>query len=263
MRTEENQFWWKIHNSKPEHVRDVIFNQRIPLDVNYRSIMNTGFLHEVCYKDGADALSLLLTYPNINVNIEDEEGDSPFAVCCFFGRNNCARVLLRDHRVILNEKDRCGRPPLWYSASSGHIDVINECIASGRDLDIENCTDGDLTVIEVAREERNIEIAKLLEKYKKTPAETIHLKRVETGWYEREAAERFALVIFLSDGLLEIKKYPMDKKTTRFFRIARRLPIEIQMVLCQRLVGSTGFLVLSKDSEVAFKELARKLLIFV
>ena len=68
----------------------------------------------------------------------------------------------------------------------------------------------------------------------------------------------FALVVFVSDGLLEIK----DTTTTaaRFFSIARRLPLELQMMLCHRVVGSAKEIISGKDSEVAFKELARRLL---
>ena len=67
----------------------------------------------------------------------------------------------------------------------------------------------------------------------------------------------FALVVFVSDGLLQIS----DTTTTaaRFFSIARRLPLELQMVLCHHVVGSAKEIIPGKDSEVAFKELARRL----
>jgi len=48
-------------------------------------------------------------------------------------------------------------------------------------------------------------------------------------------------------------------KRTRFFNIARQLPLELQMVLCLRQVGSAKEIIQGKDSEVAFKELARRL----
>ena len=48
-------------------------------------------------------------------------------------------------------------------------------------------------------------------------------------------------------------------RRTRFFNIARQLPLELQMVLCFRKVGSGGEIISGRESEVAFKELARKL----
>ena len=69
----------------------------------------------------------------------------------------------------------------------------------------------------------------------------------------------FALVVFVSDGLLEIKDTTTRTPAARFFSIARRLPLELQMMLCHRVVGSAKEIIPGKDSEVAFKELARKL----
>ena len=70
----------------------------------------------------------------------------------------------------------------------------------------------------------------------------------------------FALVVFVSDGLLEIKDTTTRTPAARFFSIARRLPLELQMMLCHRVVGSAKEIISGKDSEVAFKELARRLL---
>jgi len=54
------------------------------------------------------------------------------------------------------------------------------------------------------------------------------------------AAEVFAVIVFLCDGLLQIKTStnPPAGGATRFFVIATRLPLEVQMILCRRAVGS-------------------------
>jgi len=69
----------------------------------------------------------------------------------------------------------------------------------------------------------------------------------------------FALVVFVSDGLLQINDTTTSTPAARFFNIAAQLPLELQMVLCFRQVGSTKEIIPGKDSEVAFKELARRL----
>jgi len=75
------------------------------------------------------------------------------------------------------------------------------------------------------------------------------------------AAEMFALVVFVSDGLLKTKATGLKEgaKRTRFFNIARRLPLELQMVMCLRQVRSAQEIIPGKESEVAFKSLARRL----
>ena len=76
------------------------------------------------------------------------------------------------------------------------------------------------------------------------------------------AAEMFALVVFVSDGLLKTKATGVKAgaKRTRFFNIARQLPLELQMVMCFRKVESAKENIPGRESEVAFKSLAEILL---
>ena len=82
--------------------------------------------------------------------------------------------------------------------------------------------------------------------------------RVELGFVDELAAEMFALVVFFSDGLLQIRD-TTPSPAARFFNIASQLPLELQMVLCFRQVGSDKEIISGKDSELAFKELAWRL----
>jgi len=82
--------------------------------------------------------------------------------------------------------------------------------------------------------------------------------RVELGLLDELAAEMFALVVFVSDGLLQVNE-TTSTPAARFFRIATQLPLELQMVLCFRQVGSCKEIIPGKESEVAFKEPARRL----
>ena len=80
------------------------------------------------------------------------------------------------------------------------------------------------------------------------------------------AAELYAITVFLCDDLLYLKPaLPVTMIASgaaiRFFTIAKRLPMELQMILCHCAVGSKKQNILHKDSEPAFKSLARKLLL--
>ena len=48
-----------------------------------------------------------------------------------------------------------------------------------------------------------------------------------------------------------------DQKKLRFFRIVAKLPIELQMMICNRLFGLNKDLILTRSTEPAFKLLAR------
>jgi len=132
----------------------------------------------------------------------------------------------------------------------------------------------------------------LLKRFRENPVETRHQVRVEIGWYDEAAAEVFALVVFVSDGLLQVKTQPTDTTTLRarffgmldvarlltiglqstippptppltppaprFFTITSRLPLELQIVMCYRLVGSSREVMPGWHSEEAFKKLANR-----
>ena len=102
----------------------------------------------------------------------------------------------------------------------------------------------------------------LLERFLAIPAKTRYEVCVKLGVLNELVAEVFALTVFLCDDLLQLKPASLsaDVAATRFFTIAFQLPMELQMILCHRAVGSMKQNILSKDSEAAFKSLARILL---
>jgi len=165
--------------------------------------------------------------------------------------------MLKDSRVTVNEPDNNGHTPLWWAAYCGHSDVIKWWIASGREMDLGKPGDGRTDAIGVAKEKGRAVLVTLLERFKSDAAKTRHAMRVELGFFEELAAEMFALVVFVSDGLLQIKDTTTATPAARFFNIATLLPLELQMVLCFRL-RSGKEIISGKESEVAFKELARR-----
>jgi len=79
--------------------------------------------------------------------------------------------------------------------------------------------------------------------------------RVELGG--ELAAEMFAQVVFVSDGLLQVNDTTTPSPAARFFSIVKRLPLELQMLLCFRQVGSakeiipsTGFHEIGQEAHV-------------
>jgi len=123
-------------------------------------------------------------------------------------------------------------------------------------------TPGDIDMTDAiggAKKYGNTEVVTMLERFKSDTAQTRHAVRVELGLLDDLAAEMFALVVFGSDGLLQIKD-TTQSPAARFFSIASQLPLELQMVLCFRQVGSVKEIIPGKDSEAAFKELGTKLL---
>ena len=193
----------------------------------------------------------------------------PFLRGCENGRARAVSVLLKDH-VTLENNGQCS--PLWLASRYGHHEVIEWLVASGRDLgDIENKKGKDwdgkeYTALEIASKMNKTEVVPVLERFMANPTQTRYELRVKLGVLDEVAAEVFALTVFLCDDLLQLKPALTATTTasaaaTRFFIIASKLPMELQMIMCHRVIGSTKQNILQKDSEAAFKSLARILLV--
>jgi len=86
--------------------------------------------------------------------------------------------------------------------------------------------------------------------------------QLELGVVETLVARVFAVVIFVSDGLLQVRKsndLQAKSGAERFILTATRLPMELQMILCHRVYGSMRDNVRIRESEPAFRHLAKEL----
>ena len=181
-------------------------------------------LHYACLGNDrrSPAIPSLLAHPDIDVNVTDKNGCTAFYFACR-GNPSCVRELLKDSRVEVNEPTNYGRTPLWLAAFSAKLDVIKWWVASGREMDLGKPGDvGRTDAIGEGKKIRYAELVTLLERFKSDPTQTRQATRVELGWYDELAAERFALVVFVSDGLLQIKETTASP-AARYFSIARRL----------------------------------------
>jgi hypothetical protein len=96
----------------------------------------------------------------------------------------------------------------------------------------------------------------LLKAYIENNVETVQKLRQELNADTNDASDTFAIIVFLSDDLLKIV-HQGDQKTKRFMRTAMALPMELQMVLSNRLFEIPKDIISIKHSEVAFKKLAK------
>jgi hypothetical protein len=125
--------------------------------------------------------------------------------------------------------------------------------------------DGETTERFMRREKNCFLIAELLDSFEVNPAAVRAQLRTLPEIRDPYIGEVFSLVVFLSDDFLSLKPDTSDdgdnvdqnRKTKRFFVIARMLPMELQMVLCNRIFKSPKDLVLKKHSEPGFKKLAK------
>ena len=248
----------KIYEGKVEEVKEILRDHRT-IDVNRRdtSPFSRTYLYQACL-DGQDSVvALLLAHPDIDVNLKTQ-GSTPFLGACAYGGTASVRLLLRDSRVEVNEADFDGYTPLWYAAYYGYFDLIQWWIASGRDINLGEPRNVFTDAVGIARDKEKSEVVALLERFKENPEETRHEIRLKMGFYDELARELFALVVFVSDGLLQVAFGDQPSTpTARFFNLAAQLPLELQMVLCFRVAGSAKVNIPSNVIEVTFKDLVK------
>ena len=121
-----------------------------PVEIQFWAAAMNGRVSEVS--------SLLSDHPEINVNLKNRDGRTPFSLGCSSPEVFVVQELLKDPRVNTTLDDDCGRTPLWWASHDGNHEVIEWLIASGRDLgDVMNkkgkiSEDGeDYMTLEVAR----------------------------------------------------------------------------------------------------------------
>ena len=275
--------WKFIQAAKAAQVEEILslLKHNPSLDVNWEDYHGWTAFHYACIGNHVEVVKLLLGFPHLNVNGRTKDGRTPLIWCCELNRVAILQLLLKDARVDFTYSDTYGWTPLITASCYGCDPVIEWLIASGRDLgDVVNSTgrttgNEECTAIEVARREKKTKVVALLERFIANPAQTRCELRGKLGLLDEMSAEIFALVVFLCDDLLQFKPVPVLAPLAstnpaaataaiaaitgplQFFGIAIQLPMELQIILCRRAVGSMKQNIFHKDSEAAFKSLAR------
>jgi len=241
-------------------------------NLNVNSIIaGVTLLGRACVKGNTQVVQSLLAHPHICVD-QITNGDTAFSIVCSTSwcSSDMLKLFLDDHRVNIMHLDDLGYSPIYEVVVNIKYHFLRLMIASGRNF--EKCPSLGKYNDRLAETSKSYEIAskygendmsKLIKSFIKNPYETRVRVRRELGVLGEAAADVFALMIFSCDELLQLRgrfdlyHHSIGDRTERFFKIAERLPMELQMILCCRAVGSSKDIILTKDSEPAFKKLAR------
>jgi len=205
---------------------------------------------------------------------------TPFLIASQEGHEEVVSLLLADPRIDPNKPAYDQSTPLWMASQDGHLVVVRHMLASGREINTRmKSTFNNKTAAEQGRgmgartirpadETEEIFQRKkincplcvdLIDEYEREPEHLrVHRRlRRQQGLREYFIGHLFALVVFHADSFVTIKERTADSDTRRFFRITSRLPLDLQMVLCNRIFGSPKDVILSRDSEPGFQLLTR------
>ena len=138
--------------------------------------------------------------------------ETPLELASHSNQWETMKVLLKDPRVNIDNRDIHGRGFLFWTSDKNHIESVQLVLATRPDIIVQDRDIPDMSN----------ESVDLLKSYQLDPESTRHGLLTRLGYIER------------------------------FFSIAERLPLDLQMVLSNRIFGSEKDVIISKDSGVGF-----------
>jgi hypothetical protein len=225
--------------------------------VNVSVSDRNGFtlLMQACVKNNPEMVRVLLASPRIDPNLTDRPlSMTALMYACSSMATMCAELLLQDPRVDITLTNMDMHTAIYFVIITGNSELLKWWIASGRKVLLGDGSQSDRDVIKESR--GMLVIMDLVQGLQDHPEETRHRA-------DRAAVGIFAPAVFLSDGLLSIKNTHLPIKSQamamRFFGIMLRLPMELQMMISHRAVGSMRDFIQGSVSERAFRDLAKGL----
>jgi len=242
-----------------EQVALQLLERHPDLEVNALGEQRNTLLHLACQRNHPGIVRRLLAHPAIDPNTPSRKTfTSPLVTAAYWGRLESVQVLLQDPRVDVNRAEFDGRTALWWASCFNYPGIIRWLMAlRGRELDVGTsvtCGAAKYNPLDVAIN-RNAECAvKLLQDF---AADLARLRR-ELRVAELQAAEYFAVVVLLADDLYLLPSPLLSPpesihRVIRFLTMARTLPLELQMLLCNRAAGLSRDMIRTSETEPFFR----------
>jgi len=236
--------------------------------VNPSNPLRLTALHLACSHGFVAGVRALLRRADLNVNISTRTGTQPFLLACHGNQVEIVKLMVADIRVDLTAADTQGRFPLWWAVTCGHVEVAEWLVASRAPLLLDRGVIARKTLrsLSTSGDDLGKQSCQLVKNLCEAPERTRHEIRLRLKVTEILVPTLFAAVVLLCDGYLVMKAgvvssllaAPTEAATTaaaaeRFLKMAVKLPMELQMLLCHRVFGSTKQNVTANDLEPAVR----------
>jgi ankyrin repeat protein len=108
--------------------------------INYLFYNHATVLHYAISSDLKDQVTMLLQYPNIDLNIQDQEGNTPLHLAVQKGKIDFVEMLLKDPKINVNLKndnlkDDTSQTPLEIAVDANNIELVKLLLKVKHDFD--------------------------------------------------------------------------------------------------------------------------------
>jgi len=236
---------------KPDNLHEIqqLLQTKPNLSINFQTNEYPHYspLHLACSQGKLALIELLLNHPGVDPNFQNIFSVTPFLTACEFGRASAVQLLLQDKRVDVKLCDMLGRSGFWYAVYSGHVDCV-ECMLIHNKLMQVQVYGGwssagaylSRSVMELARLRKKEDVENLLKAFQADPDSVIQDLQFKGTF--KNAARTFIFGVMICDDYFSIPSSSSSSPSSqdhqnarRFFRILINLPMELQMLICNRL----------------------------
>jgi hypothetical protein len=249
-----------------ENVNSMLANQFF--DPNHPITPNrTTVLHLAIESNNLSAMRVLLRRLDIQYNLEDIHGDTVYIAACANESSTAPLKLLfeegtyeqRDQGIDTDARNHAGKTGLDYIYMHETVEHVKWLIV----YDAIHVSPSEIR--SYARYARRVKGSACMEIHQ------LVVDCMEDPWNTRQnvmaelglgAPGLFATVIFLCDGLLRISSKAVnwtdgDGETVRFFVMIQKFPMELQLMICQRVYDGEGDTIKQRHIEASFRALAK------
>ena len=111
--------------------------EKVPSDINAIDGNDNFTLLEACKHGYADRVAVLLKSPNVEVNLQNNDGCTALMITSFEGHIEVVRLLL-ENGAHIDLQDIKGRSALQHASSKGHLHVIQILLENGAQVDLQD-----------------------------------------------------------------------------------------------------------------------------
>lgn len=213
-----------------------------------------------------------MRHPELNVDTINKHGITPLHLTITNKHVGCLRILLASNKVDLTMVDNFGNSPYCAVLKSGNQDCLRAWIISGRDhlIILNHKKYKDRWTIEIKNTSSAFQAD--LKRLETDPEKFQRELRENEGYFEHAASDLFATVVYLCDDFFNTRKpqaakgsapggiqrylaSPGQMATVRFFGVVSRLPLELQMIICNRVYWLSRDLIPPQERETSFRQL--------
>jgi hypothetical protein len=163
--------------------------------------------------------------------------------------------MVQDPKIVCDKAMKSGETPLWIAAERNRLPVVKWILATVNKVNIKAVWTGNRkSVAEIARLKGHTAVADLITSFEVDKKTVIRRLRVELGIAAVHASELYATIVCHCDDYTKIS--PLKRKTSaaRFYNIAKKIPMELQMLLANRAFQVPEDVISIRLTEQAFKK---------